>query len=144
MRSMSMLQLLGGVAVAGAVAAGTTAFTAGSGLDNTAVANKVIGGRAAITVSGATMTSATFTVDSTNSHEDHVMGVDLVIKDDSNVAITSGVVVTAAFTGTPTGVGTPASGTAITCTYSSGWHCNAGLDTTHYYTGVTSVAVTVV
>jgi hypothetical protein len=55
MRSMSMLQLLGGVAVAGAVAAGTTAFT-GSGLTGTTdTAKSFIGGTVTQNVYGATI-----------------------------------------------------------------------------------------
>lgn len=145
MRSMNMLQLLGGVAVAGAVAAGTTAFTAGSGL-GTSVSSKVIGGRTSVTVSGANIAGLTFAVDSANSHEDHVTGVTLHLQNDTPADIDTGVTVTAAFTGTAVG-GAPASTTAITCVAqgSNGlWDCDAGLSLTKYYTGVTALAVTVV
>jgi len=58
MRSMSMLQLLGGVAVAGAVAAGATAVT-GSGVvfGGTATASKFVGGTLTQTVTGASVTA---------------------------------------------------------------------------------------
>jgi hypothetical protein len=147
MRGMSLLQMAGGIAVAGAVAAGTTAFTAGSGLTNSAGANKFIGGRTQISVSGATMTAANFVVDSANSNEDHVLGVAVTLKDDLNADITTGVTVKAAFTATNVvGAGTPASGAFITCTHggSGVWNCVGTLDTTHYYTAVTALTVTVV
>ena len=57
----NMLQLLGGVAVAGAVAAGTTAFT-GSGLTSTVTpADSFIGGTATVTVSGSTLDGVDYT-----------------------------------------------------------------------------------
>ena len=60
----SMLQLLGGVAVAGAVAAGSTAFTA-SGLTNTWSGSNAkdgfIGGTVAPTVTGANLVDLLFT-----------------------------------------------------------------------------------
>jgi hypothetical protein len=143
----NMMQLLGGVAVAGAVAAGSTAFTAGSGLANTGGASKFIGGRTAIAVSGATLTNTAFVVDSAGNEEGHVTGVNLTLVDDSATAITTGVTVKAAFTATASaGVGTPASGSFITCTHSGAgvWGCVAGADATRYYTGVTALTVTVV
>jgi len=145
MRSMSMLQLVGGVAAAGVVAAGTTAFTAGSGITNTAATTRFIGGHTAVAVSGATLAGATFLVDSAGSHEDRVTGVNLTINDDSGNPIAANVTVTAAFTATGvTGGGTPTSTTPINCTYSGGvWGCVGVLDTSHYYTGVTNLAVVV-
>jgi hypothetical protein len=71
MRSMSMLQLLGGVAVAGAVAAGTTAFTAGGLTTNLVNAdardNGWLGGSQNVTVQGATLNKLNFTADNTNT-----------------------------------------------------------------------------
>ena len=58
MRSMSILQMAGGVAVAGVVAAGTTAFT-GAGLTVSAAAGYV-GGTATHTVNGATIDTVTY------------------------------------------------------------------------------------
>jgi hypothetical protein len=52
MRSMSMLQLVGGVAVAGAVAAGATAFTATAGITQTS-ASQFVGGSVTQAVTGA-------------------------------------------------------------------------------------------
>ncbi|MFI6076976.1 hypothetical protein ACIA5C_36130 [Actinoplanes sp. NPDC051343] len=68
---MSMLQLLGGVAVAGAVAAGTTAFTAG-GLSTNLVNsdardNGWLGGSQSVTVLGATLDKLDFTPGSTGT-----------------------------------------------------------------------------
>lgn len=64
MRSMSMLQLLGGVAAAGVVAAGTTAFTAqGTTASNAAV----IGGKVDVsTFSALTVNSVQATWNPTN------------------------------------------------------------------------------
>lgn len=64
MRSMSMIQLLGGVAVAGAVAAGTTAFT-NSGV--TMPTSQFIGGSAAIVPVGASVTGITPTWANSNT-----------------------------------------------------------------------------
>lgn len=52
MRGMSMLQMVGGVAAAGVVAAGTTAFTANAGITQTA-ATQYVGGAISQTVTGA-------------------------------------------------------------------------------------------
>ncbi|WIM97161.1 hypothetical protein ACTOB_000662 [Actinoplanes oblitus] len=61
----TMLQLIGGVAAAGVVAAGTTAFTAGGGVglggSNGATATKFIGGTATQTVTGATINAIAYT-----------------------------------------------------------------------------------
>jgi hypothetical protein len=73
MRSMSMLQLLGGVAVAGAVAAGSTAFTA-AGLTSNAGSTSFIGGQVTQTINGATLTSVAyhFTDAPANTHLDSI------------------------------------------------------------------------
>lgn len=55
----SAVQMLGGVAVAGVVAAGSTAFTA-TGLTNSAGASQFIGGTVTQTVTGATLTGVTY------------------------------------------------------------------------------------
>lgn len=57
MRSMSMLQLVGGVAAAGVVAAGTTAFTA-AGLTSTAT--PFLGGVVTQSINGGTVDGVTF------------------------------------------------------------------------------------
>jgi hypothetical protein len=56
----SMLQLLGGVAVAGAIAAGSTAFTA-AGIDKTNLATTAgfLGGQASVTAVGAQLLDVT-------------------------------------------------------------------------------------
>lgn len=68
MRGMNMIQLLGGVAVAGAVAAGTTAFTA-NGMTKT-LTSATIGGTAdvvATDLSGYTLTGLAATWDTTTT-----------------------------------------------------------------------------
>jgi hypothetical protein len=68
MRSMNMLQLLGGVAAAGVVAAGTTALT-GSGVvwggTNGGVATQFVGGTLTQTVAGASITDVAYVNDAT-------------------------------------------------------------------------------
>jgi hypothetical protein len=60
----NMVQLLGGVAVAGAVAAGSTAFTANSGLafagSSTGTATQFVGGQVTQTVTGATISTVAY------------------------------------------------------------------------------------
>lgn len=56
----SALQLLGGVAVAGAVATGSTAFTA-AGLSMTAPTDKFVGGTVTQTVSGTVLSDISYT-----------------------------------------------------------------------------------
>ncbi len=60
MRGMSMLQMVGGVAVAGIVAAGSTALT-GSGLTLTPTANKFVGGYVEQNIVGATVDTIGYT-----------------------------------------------------------------------------------
>jgi len=69
MRGMNMIQLLGGVAVAGAVAAGTTAFTA-NGMTKSGGLTATIGGTAdvvAADLSGYTLSSLAATWDTTTA-----------------------------------------------------------------------------
>ncbi|MFI5889189.1 hypothetical protein ACIA5D_03610 [Actinoplanes sp. NPDC051513] len=67
MRSMSMLQLLGGVAAAGVIAAGTTALT-GSGVVRTGTAaDQFVGGTVTQTITGATVTGVVYGYYDTNS-----------------------------------------------------------------------------
>ncbi|HEY0534661.1 MAG TPA: hypothetical protein VGD29_24000 [Actinoplanes sp.] len=73
---MSMLQLLGGVAVAGVVAAGTTAMT-GSGLvwagSSGGVASQFVGGTLTQTVAGATITDVVYGyTNASNSQTDSI------------------------------------------------------------------------
>ncbi|MGX6605854.1 hypothetical protein ACWKSP_27560 [Micromonosporaceae bacterium Da 78-11] len=63
----SMLQLVGGVAVAGAVAAGSTAFTA-TGVTSTAPASQFVGGTVSQSVTGAALSNIAYTFsDPTNT-----------------------------------------------------------------------------
>jgi hypothetical protein len=79
MRSMSMLQLLGGVAVAGAVAAGTTAFT-GSGLTATTnTAKSFIGGTVTQNINGATIDHVDYTF--TDATKTVMTGFDVTFTD---------------------------------------------------------------
>lgn len=67
MRSMSMLQLLGGVAAAGVIAAGTTALT-GSGVVRTGTAaDQFVGGTVTQTITGAQVTGVVYGYYDTNS-----------------------------------------------------------------------------
>jgi len=63
MRGMSLIQMAGGVAVAGVVAAGSTALT-GTGLafggSGTGTAAQFVGGAVTQTVTGATLTSIAY------------------------------------------------------------------------------------
>jgi hypothetical protein len=146
---MSMLQMIGGVAVAGAVAAGTTAFTA-SGLTSTITGAKVVvGGKVAQqTVVGAVLSAATFTVDSANSNYDNVTGVNLTLAGASGATLSTSSVVKATITGTASGTGattTPAF--TVTCSNSTAtvWLCPlGGAVATDYYTAVSALDVTVV
>lgn len=65
----SALQLLGGVAVAGAVAAGSTAFTAAGVISNAGTG--FVGGKVAQTVEGATISTIAYTLDATNGTKVH-------------------------------------------------------------------------
>ncbi len=137
----NMLQLLGGVAVAGAVAAGATAFTA-SGVTSTIGSTSVVGGKLSQTIVGAEMTAATFTVDSAGNNEDRVTGVNLTLSGAGGATLPTTSVVKVSFTGT-------AGGTAvadITCTYSSGtlWNCPVAGAPAKYFTAVTALAISVV
>ena len=65
----NMIQLFGGVAVAGAVAAGSTALTGtGLGVTGNIAASKFVGGAISQTVTGATLDQMAYTfVDGTNT-----------------------------------------------------------------------------
>ncbi|GIE33441.1 hypothetical protein Ait01nite_064860 [Actinoplanes italicus] len=120
----NMIQLLGGVAVAGVVAAGSTAFTAGSGLTATP-ATAVVGGTASVAVSGANIGALTFVHDADpNSAEITLIHLTLK-KDDGSTAITTGTLTLAVTAGAGTA--------APTCAYSSGntrWECTPSADWT--------------
>jgi hypothetical protein len=112
MRSMSMLQLLGGVAVAGAVAAGTTAFTAGGFSTNLVNANPRdngwLGGSQGVTVLGATLNKLDLTPGSTGT------GVSLATMTFATANLPTNATLTIS-----TGTALTAAGTA------DGWHCSS-------------------
>lgn len=140
MRSMSMLQLLGGVAVAGAVAAGTTAFTAG-GIDVTG-ATAIAGGTDSITVDGAQLDAATFTAGNTPSTYDRITAMDVTLSGNGTSVLDSTSSVSVAFTGTGAS-GSAVSGTYVDCGAGSAddgtWTCPTG----GYFTTVTGVDIKV-
>jgi hypothetical protein len=118
-----MLQLLGGVAVAGAVAAGTTAFTAGSGLaDNTGLTSKTaLYGGADFSVVGASLDGL---VISSSTNNDDVDKITVTLKnaaDNASLAHAS-----VAVSMVVTGGGTAgAAGHTTDCAWVSGddWAC---------------------
>ena len=140
MRSMSMLQLLGGVAVAGAVAAGTTAFTAG-GIDASGV-TMVAGGTDTITVEGATLDAAEFITGSTAGTYDHITGMTVDLSGTGGAVLDSTSSVSVAITGSG---GDAVSGTDVDCGAGSGddgtWTCT--ILASKYFTTVTGVDIKV-
>jgi hypothetical protein len=139
----SMLQLLGGVAVAGAVAAGSTAFTAGAVLDKTNVNTLVVGGKNNVSISGARLMKANFISDTTDL--DHIRGITITIDGGcpSTVLDTTSTV-KAAFNGTPQGTA-PATGVFFSCSLNSGseWDCTITGGASNYYSAITSVDIAV-
>jgi hypothetical protein len=140
----SMLQLLGGVAVAGAVAAGTTAFTAG-GVDTTG-AVALAGGTAAITVEGAQLDSAVFITGSTAGTYDQISGITLGLSGAGTATLDDASKVSVTFVGTgETNTGGAVDSTPIDCgTGTSGvWTCHTTSAASDYWTGITSVSIKV-
>ncbi|GAA4922525.1 hypothetical protein [Actinoplanes utahensis] len=144
----NIIQLIGGVAVAGAVAAGSTAFTAngvtaalvGGNIDGT---GQIIAGGALAapkSVVGARLTEAVFTHDGTDPNL--ITGVNIKIDGGSGVTlpVTSSVKVKIASGG---GTSTNKNSLFYACTSAGGtaWTC---LDPTGNYTGVTTLDVAVV
>ena len=100
MRGMNMLQMVGGVAVAGAVAAGTTAFTAAGFTRASGITSAtVVGGKLSQTIIGATLNGVSFTYDATNP--DRVKGLTVTLAGDGGT-LPVGSLVTIASTGTKT------------------------------------------
>ncbi|GAA2686190.1 hypothetical protein [Actinoplanes palleronii] len=121
----NIMQLLGGVAVAGVVAAGSTAFTAGSGFFSGAsgAAPVIVGGTLAapITVTGATIDTLVFAHDATVKNNIDYFDVALV-EDDGTTAITTGTVYA-------TVTATSGTATEVTCALSTAvFRCTAGAD----------------
>jgi hypothetical protein len=139
MRSMSMLQLLGGVAVAGAVAAGTTAFTAGTGIANGTSLKSVVYGATSATVEGAALDSLTLasSFSATPNQVDSVV-LKLMAEDDSASLDTTNTV-----TLTVTAGGGNQGATAPTCSHTGTdtWTCTAA--NTKYWTGITKLDIVV-
>ncbi|MEU4158797.1 hypothetical protein [Actinoplanes sp. NPDC026670] len=143
----NMIQLLGGVAVAGVVAAGSTAFTAGAGLGltetSTATSSRFIGGSVTQTVSGARINGITYAYANAPSNT-QVTGVTITFND----AAANGKTITVVPGGGAYGAATadefycPAIGSAtvtcITALNSDNTHAAAS-----YYAGLTSLAITV-
>lgn len=130
----SALQMLGGVAVAGVVATGSTAFTA-SGVTNSISTATFLGGSVTQNVDGATLSAMTLT----NSTPNQVTAVVLTLTSDTNALITAAGTSIAISgdashaTGPITCTGTSAHAATITCAPASG-----------YYTAITGITVTVV
>jgi hypothetical protein len=139
----NMLQLLGGVAAAGVVAAGATAFTATAGLTTGTAKAPIMGGTGNVAVHGtnARLVAANFRMDAANPNR--VTGVAVTIDDGANVALASTSTVRAAFNGTAAGTSPPATGVYFNCTFSSGmvWNCDLGAGA--YYSDIASVDVAV-
>lgn len=135
----NLMQLVGGVVVAGAVAAGSTAFTA-AGVTNTISGSTLVGGTVNQSVHGAKLIKlALGTAAAPNA--DRVTSISLELETDSGgTALGATDVVTVAVTGTPSGGSDPA-GAVAGCVQGSGkvWTCAV----TGWYTAVTGIAVTV-
>jgi hypothetical protein len=139
MRSMSLLQMAGGVAVAGAVAAGSTAFTANGLTEHTNVSSGIIaGGSTNVTISeAAQLVTATLVQPAANP--DRVTGLTATLtKLPGGAAVaTADGTVKARFTGTG---GDATSGAWVTCSESGGtWTCT--IPASGYFTAVSAIDV---
>lgn len=152
MRGMSLLQMAGGVAVAGVVAAGSTAFTA-AGLTKTFTGlndrDGYIGGSVSHTVTGAVVTGMLFTQAATASPgENKVTAVALTF----DTATPVGATVTLTQTGgTVGGAATGGAATGFYCQVVQANHsssCTVGHSSNNnngdWFDGITSVVVGVV
>jgi hypothetical protein len=141
----SMLQLLGGVAVAGTIAAGATAFTATGGATNAITGQKsFIGGTVQHTIVGAQLDSLAFTgVDKTDPLGTHVTSFTLTF--DANTP-TGSVVTLSGLVGTPDSTGQPDNFYCTTVSAGKVSTCTAGLvgGPVGYFTGVGSFNIKVV
>jgi hypothetical protein len=158
MRSMSMLQLLGGVAVAGAVAAGSTALT-GTGLawsgSATGSATQFVGGSVTQTVTGATVSGIAYNyVALTGNTQVNKMTITLLNSTGKDFALT-----TLADSGTDNGyggsatlwscsdTGSAAAGNTASITGLAGntviCEPSDGVATVGYYTGLNKVTVAI-
>ncbi|WP_328465023.1 hypothetical protein OHA21_42485 [Actinoplanes sp. NBC_00393] len=140
----NMIQLLGGIAVAGAVAAGSTAFTA-SGLTNTISGPTVVGGKIAVAqdVEGADLTGIVFDTDATNP--DRVTGATVTFAGQNGATVPDGSTVKVVVSGS---AGNSAAGFYCAPTTSESTTCtvgqSAGTPTGSWYTALTDVSVSLV
>jgi len=147
MRGMNLLQMLGGVAVAGAVAAGTTAFTA-SGVSSS-VTDIAGGGKATFTVTGtARLTAAAVIADTTDPSL--IKGITLTVDNGAGNHLFAGSVVKAAFKGNDAAGAAVTIYTYFSCTNDSSdptaddhWTCNISGGATNYFSVVSNVSVAV-
>ncbi|MDI6098521.1 hypothetical protein QLQ12_07880 [Actinoplanes sp. NEAU-A12] len=119
----NMIQLLGGVAVAGVVAAGSTAFTTPGMLTAGAPASIIAGGTASFTptISGAKLKSISLTNHTTPGEYSAMV---LTLQDEANAQIlnaTVKVTVTGQVTGTATQITCANSSGTFTCTPGTAW-----------------------
>ena len=140
----NMLQLLGGIAVAGVVAAGSTAFTA-SGVTNSGGFTKIVGGgTTTMTVEGAVLTSAKLKTDVTDVNKIVGATLDLTASGGMTLPVTS--TVAGSLVGTDSG-SNAATSKPLTCTYSGSgtvWNCTVATPASDYLTAVTNLNVSVV
>ena len=149
MRSMSLLQMAGGVAMAGAVAAGTTAFTANAGVTNGITGQKsFLGGVGTHTIVGAELTTFAWGTTDTSVTPTRVSSFTLTFNADTP----TGAAVTVTQGGTPGGVTgtagtTPDNFYCSTVSAGKASTCTVGLslaDPGGYITGITNLSIRVV
>ncbi|MEV6299316.1 hypothetical protein AB0M02_07930 [Actinoplanes sp. NPDC051861] len=132
----NLLQLLGGVAVAGAVAAGTTAFTASGVTDGTS--SVIAGGKvSAVAITGAELDTLDF-VNTDATNPDRINEIKVTAHVGASTAVTSANGIVSVKANTVTGTGAT---TWLTCTESGGtWTCADG---SNYWNSITTVDVAV-
>ncbi|WP_430780472.1 hypothetical protein [Actinoplanes sp. G11-F43] len=131
----NMVQLLGGVAAAGVIAAGSTAFTAAGLTNNVAGTSTFIGGTTSHTITGATLTAISFTADTAQTPT-RVSAFAMTLS-----GAADGTTVVATTPGATGGGGTPA--TAWTCTPVSSNASTCTANNSGYFTGVATVNIQV-
>lgn len=134
----NIMQLVGGVVVAGAVAAGSTAFTAAGLSSDTSFTKVVGGGKLSFTVEGAVIDYVTMISDPADA--DHISGAEFTLSGaNSAVFDNTKAVVTATITG-GTATGTP----TLSCAYAaSKWTCVTSDPTTKYWAAPTGLTISV-
>jgi hypothetical protein len=137
----SMMQLLGGVAVAGVVAAGSTAFTAAGLTSSLTGGVGLVGGTVSLTSSSLDGVQVDKLVMlSSQTDKSKIDGATVSLSAVTGTLNTTTSIVSVIVTGNYDGGGSAA--LPMTCTFNSGvkWDCTAGA---HYATTVTAVAVSV-